>query len=219
MIKNYELETRLPALFIQNVNVLVLTGFKGVGKDHLINMLKEDGVKLERLSFSDELRSISHEIFPWLPFEISVEEKDKVWEHPDNVQRLTPREIWKSIADDKTGVLYIQPDLLVEKFIENQLMKINPEETKLIVISDLRKREEFHLCQQLRSYCKQLRIMRITDNSDRFISGNFPDEVERHIPSFPVDILWQNNRSGWSDTIGVSAALWGFKDFCEEEQQ
>ena len=66
-------------------NVLVLTGMKQSGKDYMIERLREHlqgKVRVIRMSFSDELRTVSHHLFPWRPLNPDNREKDSPINHP-----------------------------------------------------------------------------------------------------------------------------------------
>lgn len=169
--------------------VLVLTGFKQSGKDYLTARLTQalkGKRKVVRLSFSDELRVISHYIFPWLPLSPDNEVKDRPYIHPKNKSDASPRQIWKMVADDKTGICAIQDDVLVDHFERNQLSKANDGDT-LYVVTDLRKIAENSLVE--RNGYKKIRIM--NPGAQRPMKE---DDVEYNIPFFRVDGELMNER-------------------------
>lgn len=170
--------------------VLVLTGFKQSGKDYLTGRLAhalKGKRKVVRLSFSDELRVISHYIFPWLPLAPDNEVKDRPFIHPKNKSAATPRQIWKMVADDKTGICAIQDDVLVDHFERNQL-SMATDSSILYVVTDLRKVAEDALVE--RNGFKKIRIL--NPDSQRPMKE---DDVEYNIPLFRVDGELMNERN------------------------
>ncbi len=168
--------------------LVVMTGFKQVGKDYLLQRFTEHmkgKLEVRRLSFSDELKHIANHIFPWLPKDISPELKDIPFDHPKNKQGLTPREIWVLVANDKTGICFVQDDVLVDLFAKTQLPK-SYEENVLYVISDMRKIPEYELANLHK--CKKVRIWM---DSRKDVSKE--DPVEAAIPTFEVDVEFTNH--------------------------
>jgi hypothetical protein len=169
--------------------VVVLTGLKRSGKDYMLKRAQEAfdlrGVEVIRLSFSDQLREICHYIFPWLPADIEESIKDVPFDHPKNIHRLTPREIWKRVADDNTGICSIQPEVLVDFFNEKYSQILDDDEDhRVYIISDLRKLSEYELVKTA-----QFPIIRITDPA-----YNGPiDDVEKLIPLFEVEAEVENH--------------------------
>jgi len=175
--------------FNEGLMVLVLTGFKQSGKDYLTGRLAQalkGKRKVVRLSFSDELRVISHYIFPWLPLAPDNEVKDRPFLHPKNKSEATPRQIWKMVADDKTGICAIQDDVLVDHFERNQL-SMATDSSILYVVTDLRKVAEDALVE--RNGFKKIRIL--NPDSQRPMKE---DDVEYNIPLFRVDGELMNER-------------------------
>lgn len=176
-------------------NVLALTGMKQSGKDFMIERLRErlqGRVEVIRLSFSDELRSVSHHLFPWCPLNPDNKEKDSPIEHPKNRNGLTPRDIWKIVAHDKTGICYVQDDVLLDMFVRNQLNESvmgNP--NALYVISDMRKRVEWEMVNS--NQFKMIRIM-----NPLCQRPTKEDDVEYLVRHFKVDAEVLNSRDAES---------------------
>lgn len=172
-------------------NVLVLTGMKQSGKDYMIERLREHlqgKVRVIRMSFSDELRTVSHYLFPWCPLNPDNREKDSPINHPKNRQGYSPRDIWKIVAHDKTGICHIQDDVLLDMFMRNQMnSEFMSDPDALYVISDLRKRVEWQMTQDLGF--KRIRIM--NPAAQRPMKE---DDVEYLIPHFQVDAEILNER-------------------------
>ncbi|MGL4353169.1 MAG: hypothetical protein ACRCTP_04430 [Aeromonas popoffii] len=175
--------------FNEGLMVLVLTGFKQSGKDYLTSRIAhalKGKRKVVRLSFSDELRVISNYIFPWLPLAPDNEVKDRPYIHPKNKTDASPRQIWKMVADDKTGICAIQDDVLVDHFERNQLSEAT-DPAVLYIVTDLRKVAEDLLVE--RNGFKKIRIL--NPDSQRPMKE---DDVEYNIPLFRVDGELMNER-------------------------
>lgn len=176
-------------------NVLALTGMKQSGKDFMIERLRErlqGRVEVIRLSFSDELRSVSHHLFPWCPLNPDNKEKDSPIEHPKNRNGLTPRDIWKIVAHDKTGICYVQDDVLLDMFVRNQLNEsVMCDPTALYVISDMRKRVEWEMINS--NQFKMIRIM-----NPLCQRPTKEDDVEYLVRHFKVDAEVLNSRDAES---------------------
>lgn len=176
-------------------NVLVLTGLKQSGKDYMIERLRErlcGERKVIRLSFSDELRTISHHLFPWCPLNPGNKEKDSPIVHPKNRHNLTPRDIWKIVAHDQTGICYVQDDVLLDLFVRNQLNPSNMVDSEAIyVISDMRKRVEWEMAKG--NSFKMIRIM-----NPLCQRPTKEDDVEYLVPHFKVDAEVLNSRDAAS---------------------
>lgn len=176
-------------------NVLALTGMKQSGKDFMIERLRErlqGRVEVIRLSFSDELRSVSHHLFPWCPLNPDNKEKDSPIDHPKNRNGLTPRDIWKIVAHDKTGICYVQDDVLLDMFVRNQLNEsVMGDPDALYVISDMRKRVEWEMVNS--NQFKMIRIM-----NPLCQRPTKEDDVEYLVRHFKVDAEVLNSRDAES---------------------
>lgn len=175
--------------------VLVLTGLKQSGKDYMIERLRErlQGTRnVVRLSFSDELRAISHYLFPWCPLNPGNIEKDSPIDHPKNKHNLTPRDIWKIVAHDKTGICYVQDDILLDLFVRNQLSAENMADPEAFyVISDMRKFVEWEMVSE-----KRFKMIRIMNPQDQRPTKE--DDVEYLVQHFKVDAEVFNSRDSES---------------------
>lgn len=189
--------------------VLVLTGYKQVGKDHLFKSLRDAlNLKVLRLSFSDELRKLSHSIFDWLPENVPDALKDKPWPHPKNKNNLTPREIWKIVASDEHGVCFVQDDILTDKFIVNnwaRLMDIDESEQVVYVITDLRKPTEYE-------FVKGCGFPIIRVNDPERVDPSQEDVVEQWISRFEVDhdLMYTKDDAGVREFLKLAESLLKF---------
>lgn len=177
----------------KNFNVLVLTGLKQCGKDYMCAQLTErlsktSGRRVVRLSFSDELRNITSYIFPWVPKSPCNVEKETPVPHPKNKTKKTPREVWKCVADDTTGICSIQEDVLVDHFERNQLNDtIMSDPDALYIITDLRKVAEDELVEAYGF--KKIRIY-----NPSHLRPEVEDDVEKNVSSFRVDGTVYNDK-------------------------
>lgn len=170
-------------------NLLVLTGRRGSGKDYLTKCLIETGVdgfrEIKRLSFSDMLRHIAHDLFHWCPLDPSPEEKDVVIDHPDNVLGLTPREVWLRLADNNEPSLRkVDPKVIVNRFAKEYRDEIIGSSEVLYVITDLRTPDEDYWLLYTFAY-PHYRI-RIKDAVGKAYNNgsnadNFEDDTDRFI--------------------------------------
>lgn len=184
------MSSTIPSL--NGVKIFAITGHKQVGKDTLIDRLVQEmsfeGVEVHRLSFSDELRTIAHQVFPWLPLDPSPEVKDSPFNHPKNKGNMSPRDIWKRVADDETGICSIQEDVLVDKFLENQILSGQLNQTDIYVIKDVRKQCEYNLVREC-----NIPIIRIENPPE--MRPNSEDNVECLISGFDVDQVLVHNKT------------------------
>ena len=126
--------------------IFALTGEKGVGKDHLSDILVAR-YQARKHAFADSLKKITHELFPWLPEYIQPSAKDVPWQSQHNTFNLTPREIWIAVSD---GLKAIHPQIFFDHFIRNQYKEALDTPDTLHIITDLRIEPEWKFLQQER---------------------------------------------------------------------
>lgn len=143
------------------------------GKDFLCDHLVQTQGAL-RLSFSDEVRQLATDIFPWLPFDISAEEKDVPFKHEQNPNNLTPRQIWLLCGK----VRDVDPHYFVNKFIEHNDAILDQcfRDDNLFVITDFRTPQEWDF---LRS--AMIRVVKV-EREDR--TGLPPNDFEEYVRKF-----------------------------------
>lgn len=125
--------------------IIAFMGEYASGKDYFCEWLvKTQGAK--RLSFSDEVRRLANQIFPWLPVDITPEQKDVPFVHPSNPQNLTPRQIWLTVGK----VRDVDPFYFVNKFEENHenIMDHCFAPDNLYIITDFRTPQEYWFLSQ-----------------------------------------------------------------------
>ena len=184
------------------MKVLCLTGLRGVGKDFLtsalIKNLRLSGIDAKRLSFSDELRLVCNHLFPWLPAAIPDEIKDIPFDHPKNVRNLTPRDIWKLVAHDETGICFVNPEVLVDSFEASQLPANTVSNIDTVyIVTDIRKLAEHKLAVD-----RGFKIIRINPEEQ----PSKIDSVERLIGSFNVDSDFYNFKDAKSVSEFITLA-------------
>jgi len=92
---------------------IALSGMKGSGKDYCLELIKkETSCNVISYSFSDQLKNICHELFPWLDLDYPPQEK----EHKQFYNRAiddfyAPRDIWTMM----NVIVDIDPKVLVRR--------------------------------------------------------------------------------------------------------
>jgi len=115
--------------------IIALCGKKGVGKDTLFKSVADLG--FQRLSFSDQLKEICSDVFPWLALDYPQGEKDRKQFQTKN-ELMSPREVWMAM----NVVTEIDENVLVSR-LERQLNNMIAHDQRLFIITDLRKEEEY----------------------------------------------------------------------------
>jgi hypothetical protein len=109
-----------------------------VGKDYLASILVKEHNAV-RLSFSDEVRNLAQVMFPWFNAYMPDEQKDKVYEHPNNTTGATGRDI--ILVAGK--VREVDSKYFVRAFIKNQMPAVIANPERLYVITDFRTEDEY----------------------------------------------------------------------------
>lgn len=158
---------------------IVLTGRKFCGKDTLTKAVLSMGYS--RLSFSDQLKRICSELFPWLNFDYPQGEKDT---KQFNGGTLSPRDIWL-----KMNVVTEIDRFILVRSLYNQMSELHPH--RKCIITDLRKPEEY---EWVKENC--LPIVKIIDGSGRYDVTE--DPLEDFIDSIEPDYIIVNNKDSES---------------------
>jgi hypothetical protein len=143
-----------------------------------------------RLSFSDEVRRLASQIFPWLPMDITPEQKDLPFVHPQNPNNLTPRQIWLTVGK----VRDVDPHFFVHKFEDNNWNALdecyNPD--KLFIITDFRTPQEWEFIQDV-----GIPVLKIERESR---DGLPPSDFEQYVREFKdYDQLFINRMNGTAE--------------------
>lgn len=169
--------------------LVALTGRKSSGKDYLASyLISAHG--FVRVSFSDQLKMIADNIYPWSApnLEVKPEDKEKIIDHPHNVNRLTYRELWMSL--DK--LREVDPAVFVHN-VERLVSELHGYGSK-VLITDIRKQIEFDLCESLKF--QTIRINNMVDPTS--------DPSEDIIETFNVEHEFDHHKLG----------VYDFADFC-----
>lgn len=156
-------------------NIVALVARKRCGKDTLADVLgREYGA--HKLSFSDGVRAITSDLFPWVPSEVPDSIKDSVVDHPANVRGLTYRQVWRTVDHLRENV---DPHLFINWFRDNQLQMAVKNPSLCFVIARVSTAEEFALLKSLG--IKTVRIIR------KDMTGVDLDPFEDYLSAAPVD--------------------------------
>lgn len=198
-------------------NIVALVARKRCGKDTLADVLgREYGA--HKLSFSDGVRAITNDLFPWVPSEVPDAIKDNVVDHPANVRGMTYREIWRTVDHLRANV---DPLLFINWFRENQLDMALKNPSLCFVIARVSTPEEFALLKSLG--IKTVRIIRkdmtgvdldpfedylSTAQVDHEFVFDINDGAEPFLEFFREDVLWKANqtwlrRSALTSSLGI----------------
>ena len=153
--------------------IVVLTGRKKAGKDTLASTLFKH--EFIRISFSDQLKRICADLFPWLELDYPQEVKDqKIF----NNETLSPRDIWLSLnvltEIDRT-ILVRSLETELNKWTSQDLGELN------FIITDLRKPEEYEWVQKM-----GYPIIKIIDGCSRegIVEDSLEDFIEQIVPNY-----------------------------------
>ena len=157
--------------------IIALCGKKGVGKDTLFNSVSDQG--FQRLSFSDQLKEICSDIFPWLALDYPQGEKDRK-QFEGKFGLLSPRDVWMAM----NVITEIDENVLVNR-LDRQLHNYINAGQRLFIITDLRKEEEFRWVKK-----NEIPIVRIHDFDKRD-----EDAVESYIDQIVGDFDFYNYKN------------------------
>ena len=179
------------------MRLIVLTGTSEAGKDYLLQKLQQEGLvgysEIVRRSFSDQLRDLSTSIFPWLPNETSQEFKNNPFDHPQNDNKLSPRDIWKRVAECVRGVedgIFATrlASCLVADYEDYDITET------LFVITDLRSHPEYEVLQHFKD-CFPECNMDIIRIADPLVPKEKAAEIDKPTFEFEVDHVFVNHKT------------------------
>lgn len=162
--------------------IIALCGKKGVGKDTLFKAVADLG--FQRLSFSDQLKDICSDVFPWLALDYPQGEKDRKQFQSKN-GLMSPREVWMAM----NVITEIDEDVLVRR-LERQMNNMIAHDQRLFIITDLRKEEEYRWVKK-----NGIPIIRIHDFDQRN-----EDAVEAFLGTIVGDFDFYNYKNEQSIT-------------------
>lgn len=169
-----------------NNNLIALCGERRRGKDHFTKHLVEKFGAV-RLSFSDEVRRLADDIFPWLDsFNIDESLKDTPLKSIYNPNNLTPRDIWKLVGK----VRDVHPQFFVKRFLENQYRQVIQSPNTLFIITDLRTPDEIDY------FIKPFSVPTLKIISPTADGIYEHDPFETFIKEYETDELFVNHMNG-----------------------
>jgi hypothetical protein len=149
-----------------------------------------------RLSFSDEVRHLAQNIFPWFNA-FDDTQKEKVYDHPNNTMKVTGRDILLTTGK----VRDVDGQYFARAFLKNQMPKVLANPGCLYIITDFRTPEEF---QQVIQPFKvpTIKVMRQVDEA-----LYPPQAFEEYIRRFTSDYVYDNNYGDGSNIIGLLTSM------------
>ena len=157
--------------------IIALCGKKGVGKDTLFKAVADLG--FQRLSFSDQLKDICSDVFPWLALDYPQGEKDRKQFKSKN-GLMSPREVWMAM----NVITEIDEDVLVRR-LERQMNNMIAHDQRMFIITDLRKEEEYRWVRK-----NGIPIIKILDYATRE-----EDSVEKYVEHIVGDFYFENHKN------------------------
>lgn len=172
--------------------LIVLCGERGVGKDFLTvavaDHMKQYGVTVTRLSFSDEVRRIAYRMFPFLESVPNEKKNDPIVGEPNNPNNLSWREIIKSVGKICRDV---DSGYFAKQWRKNQSeMVIDGRDEDVYIITDMRTEDEYQLLLSMRKVFTELTFIKICSET-----GLPPDDFEEWTRNFKGDIQFINKRN------------------------
>lgn len=166
--------------------IIAFTGEKKSGKDFFCEFL-EQKLNATRLSFSDEVRRLATQLYPWLPFDFDPAVKDSPYPHPCNPNNLSPRQIWLTVGK----VRDVDPHFFVRRFSDNQWPAIDSH-NRTYIITDLRTEEEYMFLKEHNVPIIKIKV----DDRTGIQEDSFEDWVREFIR---YDALFINAMNGTDD--------------------
>lgn len=157
--------------------IIALCGKKGVGKDTLFKSVSDVG--FQRLSFSDQLKDICSDVFPWLALDYPQGEKDRKQFQSKN-GLMSPRDVWMAM----NIITEIDENILTSR-LERQMNKMIGNGQRMIIITDLRKEEEHRWVKK-----NGIPIIKILDYATRE-----EDSVEKYVEHIVGDFYFENHKN------------------------
>ncbi|MGR5463217.1 adenylate kinase [Photobacterium damselae] len=126
---------------------IAFMGVSGSGKDFLSSYLISNE-NFTRLSFSDQLKKISHQIYPWMELNYNPEEKTaplNITLQTGEVITHSPRDIWLNLDHLRN----IEEKIFI-RMLEDEMSSLKKNDPTIdnIVITDIRSTSEFLWCQE-----------------------------------------------------------------------
>lgn len=177
---------------------IAFMGVSGSGKDFLSDYLTNNE-NFIRLSFSDQLKKLSHQIYPWMKINYQPEEKNIPLNIPlstGDIITHSPREIWLNLdhlrdVEEKIFIRMLEEEISCLKKTNSSMNNI--------IITDIRSNSEFLWCRE-----NQFIIIYISRNNN----GYKKYDIDKHV----IENKEQADYHFKNDTNGLIE----FKSFFEE---
>jgi len=119
---------------------IAVSGGDYAGKDTMLNFIKH---AYEPLSFSDGLKKIAHDIFPWCNLDYLPDEKENkvIYTNPDTGKVYSPRMVWETLD----CLPQIDPDVFIRPLHDLQENTLAQGQHRLC-IKDIRRPRELEYC-------------------------------------------------------------------------
>ena len=122
------------------VHKIAISGGDFAGKDTMLDYIKH---LYKPLSFSDGLKKIANDIFPWCNLDYLPEEKENkvIYTNPETGVEYTPRMVWEVLD----CLPQVDPDVFIRplKDMESEYMRNN---VSRMCIKDIRRPRELQYC-------------------------------------------------------------------------
>lgn len=169
------------------------SGCKFSGKDTLVNSLADEHHILV-YSFSDPLKVICKNLFPFMKFDYPSNEKEQpIYTNPVTGVQYSPRDIWTKM----NVMVDIYPNILVEKMatVYKEDLEIFKESTQdiILIIKDLRPHNPLEL-----KFCKDhgFKIIYIENIVDPVQNPTDVTEQGYDFILSQSDYVYRNNKNG-----------------------
>ncbi|AXF41387.1 hypothetical protein SHAb15599_00018 [Acinetobacter phage SH-Ab 15599] len=170
--------------------LIVLCGERNTGKDFLTqavtNHMKQYGIRVHRLSFSDEVRRIAYNIFPFLKDVPEEKKNDPIYGEPNNPYNYSWRDIIKAVGRMLRDV---DPAIFAKKWWTNQGQRVvDGTDKDIFFVTDMRTQNEYDLIEAEGTLDDVTFVKLVSD------TGLPPDDFEAWTRDFQGDFLFKNER-------------------------
>lgn len=143
---------------VENNKRIGLVGIAGSGKDFIVNEVIKRFPEYERISFSDQLKKLTHKCFEYVNLDYAPELKEKPLNFVTSLNEtisLSPREIWL-----KMNFLREIENKVFIRHLADELKTLEYMNVECFIISDIRTLEELKFAKN-----KGFKIIRIHNDN------------------------------------------------------